>query len=59
MVEMEGDPAAAQGDNVVAEDIASRGVAVGSVALVESSDGKVGRLLSITLVKISLYFRKI
>ena len=59
MVEMEGDPAAAQGDNVIAEDIASRGVAVGSVALVESSDGKVGRLLSITLVKISLYFRKI
>ena len=59
MVEMEGDPAAAKGDNVIAEDIASRGVAVGSVALVESSDGKVGRLLSITLVKISLYFRKI
>ena len=43
MVEMEGDPAPAKGDSVIAEDIASRGVAVGSVALVESSDGKVGK----------------
>ena len=42
MVEMGEDPAAAKGD-IIAEDIASRGVAVGSVALVESSDGKVGR----------------
>ena len=40
MVEMAEDPAAASGD-IVAEDIASRGVAVGSVALLESSDGKV------------------
>ena len=41
MVDMAADPAAASGD-IIAEDIASRGVAVGSVALVESSDGKVG-----------------
>ena len=40
MVEMAEDPAAASGD-IVDEDIASRGVAVGSVALLESSDGKV------------------
>ena len=40
MVEMGEDPAAAKGD-IIAEDVASRGVAVGSVALVESSDGKV------------------
>ena len=39
MMEMGRNPAAAV---VIAEDIASRGVAVGSVALVESSDGKVG-----------------
>ena len=38
MVEMGKDPAAS---DIVAEDIASRGVAVGSVALIESSDGKV------------------
>ena len=46
MMEMGRDPAvtAASGDAavVIAEEIASRGVAVGSVALVESSDGKVG-----------------
>ena len=43
MMEMGRDPTVASGDAVViAEEIASRGVAVGSVALVESSDGKVG-----------------
>ena len=43
-MEMGRDPAAAANsrDAVIAEEIAARGVAVGSVALVESSDGKVG-----------------
>ena len=47
MMEMGRDPAlAASGDAVIAEEIAARGVAVGSVALVESSDGKVGSQLN-------------
>ena len=54
MVVMGEDPAAAKGD-IIAEDIASRGVAVGSVALVESSDGKVTWELE-TYSKIWLYY---
>ena len=55
MVEMGKDQTAA---DIISEDIASRGVAVGSVALIESSDGKVSCCLTYLYVKCNINIAK-